>query len=92
MVNQSVINAYKSRYTQAQLETALDAALADHASGIVVTQVTFEGGGSSGRPITGDPSYLIEHLQTALEQIADPDKVNQPNSTSFDLSKRAFGT
>lgn len=92
MVNQSVVAAYKSRYTLAQLQTALDAALADHASGVQVTQVTYEGGGASGQRISGDPGYLIEHLQAAIEQLEDADNTNRPTSTVFDLSRRQFGT
>lgn len=91
-VNQTVIRAYVQRYTRAQIETALDSALADHAAGVAVTNVTFEGGGASGQRISGDPGYLIEHLQAALDYLDDPASANRPQSTSFDLSRRAWGT
>lgn len=92
VVNQSVVRAYLQRYTRAQIETALDSALADHASGVAVTNVTFEGGGASGQRISGDPGYLIEHLQAAIDQLDDPDAASRPSSTSIDLSRRAWGT
>lgn len=91
-VNQTVVRAYLQRYTRTQIETALDSALADHASGVAVTNVTFEGGGASGQRISGDPGYLVEHLQAALDQLDDPESANRPMSTSFDLSKRTWGT
>lgn len=91
-VNQTVVRAYLTRYTRTQIETALDSALADHASGIAVTNVTFEGGGASGQRITGDPGYLIEILQSCIDQLDDPASANRPASTSFDLSKRPWGT
>lgn len=90
--NQSVVKALKATYTQAQLETARATAAADVLAGVQVTQVTFEGGGASGRPISGDPGWVLEHIQEALDQLDDPNRETTPNSTSFDLSKRTFGT
>jgi hypothetical protein len=91
-VNTIVVKALKETYTRAQLEEARAAAMADILAGVQITQVTFEGGGATGRPISGDPAWLIEHLQSALDQITDPDLSAQPTSAFFDLSKRQFGT
>lgn len=90
--NQSVVDAYVRIYSEEQITTALTQALADHAAGVQITQVSFEGGNASGRPISGDPSYLVEILETALKQIDDTTLKNQPQSGFMDLSKRSFGT
>jgi hypothetical protein len=74
MVNEIVVKAYLRRYTKAQIEAALDAALANHASGVVVTSLSFEGGASSGA-LTGDTETLIETLTACLEAI-DEDEDN----------------
>ena len=91
-VNQLVVKALKETYTVEQLETARADAAADVLAGVQVTQVTFEGGGASGRPISGDPGYVLEHVQSALDQLADTTLSAQPSSAYFDLSKRTFGT
>jgi hypothetical protein len=91
-VNTLVVKAYTQAYTRAQLEEARAAALADISAGVQITQVTFEGGGASGRPISGDPAWLLEHLQTALDQLDDDTLAAQPSSAFFDLSKRPWGT
>ena len=66
-VSRSVIEAYKRRYSKAQVETALDQALADRASGVAVTQVNFQDGGGSGQAIGGDPNEVIEILEAVLK-------------------------
>jgi hypothetical protein len=91
-VNNLVVKALKETYTKAQLETARATAAADVLAGVQITQVTFEGGGASGRPISGDPSWVLEHIQSAIDQLADPELSGQANSAYFDLSKRPFGT
>jgi len=91
-VNTLVVKALKATYTFEQLTTARATALADMLAGVQITQVTFEGGGASGRPISGDPAYLLEHLQSALDQIEDSTLADQPSCAYFDLSKRQFGT
>ena len=90
--NISVVKAYASRYSETQLNTALDKALDDHSSGVQMTQVTFEGGGANARPISGNPDYLIELLQAAIEYLADPTIYDTPPGAAFDLSKRPFST
>lgn len=65
MASQTVINAYLRRYSQAQIEAALDKALANLASGVVVTSMNFEGGGASGQ-IAGSTEALIEILEECL--------------------------
>lgn len=91
-VNQYVVKALKETYTKAQLEEARATAAADILAGVQITQVTFEGGGATGRPISGDPAYVIEHVQAAIDQLADENLEAQPSCASFDLSKRPFGT
>jgi hypothetical protein len=91
-VNQLVVKALTQTYTRAQLETARATAAADVLAGVQVTQVNFEGGGASGRPISGDPSYVLEHIQSAIDQMDDATLAAQPSCAYFDLSKRTFGT
>jgi hypothetical protein len=66
-VSRSVIDAYKRRFTRAQLETTLDKALEDRASGVQVTQVNFQDGGGSGQMIGGDPNEVIEIIEAVLK-------------------------
>lgn len=91
-VNQLVVKALKETYSRDQLEAARSTAVADVLSGVQITQVTFEGGNASGRPITGDPSFILEHIQSAIDQMDDETLAAQPSCSSFDLSKRPFGT
>jgi hypothetical protein len=91
-VNTLVVKSLKETYTRAQLVAARTQAAADILAGVQITQVTFEGGGASGRPLSGDPSYVLEHIQSAIDQLDDPDLSSQPSSAYFDLSKRPFGT
>lgn len=65
MVNPVVVNAYLARYTREQIEAALDKALANHASGVVVTSLNFEGASSSG-VLTGNTENLIETFTACL--------------------------
>jgi len=91
-VNQLVVKALKETYTRTQLADARAQAAADILAGVQITQISFEGGGATGRPISGDPAYVLEHIQSAIDQLEDPDLINQPSSAYFDLSKRQFGT
>lgn len=90
--NSVVVKALVATYSQAQLEAARATAAADLLAGVQITQVTFEGGGASGRPISGDPAYVLEHIQAALDQIEDESLPTQPTCAFMDLSKRPFGT
>lgn len=91
-VNQLVVKALRETYSRAQLVVARGTAAADVLAGVQVTQVNFEGGGASGRPISGEPGYVLEHIQAAIDQLDDTDLNAQPSCAYFDLSKRAFGT
>lgn len=91
-VNALVVKSLTLTYTRTQLETARATAAADILSGVQVTQVNFEGGGASGRPISGDPAYVLEHIQSALDTLDDPDLPGRPSSAFIDLSRRTFGT
>lgn len=68
-VSRTVIDAYIRCYSKSQLEDALRIALHDRATGVLVTQVSFQDGGGSGTPISGDPNEIIEILELALKQI-----------------------
>ncbi|MFT3992152.1 MAG: hypothetical protein QM680_12155 [Luteolibacter sp.] len=68
-VSQIVVDAYVLRYSKAQMEAALDQALADRAAGVQVTQINFESGGGAGQMIGGDPNEVIEILTLALRQL-----------------------
>jgi hypothetical protein len=91
-VNQLVVKSLIASYQKEELEAARLQATADFLSGIQITQVNFEGGGATGRPISGDPAHVLEHVQAALDQIEDENLASQPSSSYFDLSKRQFGT
>jgi len=91
-VNALVVKSLIQTYSLTQLESARATAAADVLAGVQITQVTFEGGGASGRPISGDPAYVLEHIQAAIDRIQDPSIAGQPSSASFDLSKRPWGT
>lgn len=70
MANPVIVNAYLARYTQQQIETALDKALKNFESGVVVTSLSFEGGASSGA-VTGKTEEIIETLTACLQCLAD---------------------
>jgi hypothetical protein len=77
-VSRTVISAYRRCYSVAQLEEALRVALNDRAAGVLVTQVSFQEGGGSGTPISGDPNEIIEILEITLQQIESGAKSNAP--------------
>lgn len=67
-----VIRAYLRRYSRKQIETALDQALKDHAAGVRITSLSFEGGSSSGT-MTATPEHIIELMTECLE-LLDADR------------------
>jgi hypothetical protein len=92
-VSETVIAAYRRLYTRAQLEAALAKALADRASGVLVTQVSFQDGGGSGVPISGNPNELIETLEVALQQLDETRAAGPPPlSTAVNFSLRRSET
>jgi hypothetical protein len=68
-VSQNVIDAYLRLYTREQIESALREALADRASGVQVTQASFQDGGGSGVVIPGDPNEVIVILELCLKTL-----------------------
>lgn len=68
MIKPAVIRAYLTRYTRAQIEAALDQALSDHASGVRLTSISFEGGASSGQ-MTATPEAIIELMTECLDAL-----------------------
>lgn len=70
-VSRTVIAAYKSTYTLAELKGMLKTALEERASGVLVTQVNFQDGGGSGQAMVTDPNEMIEILQIAISEIED---------------------
>ena len=91
-VNTLVVKSLTQTYSLAELQSARATAAADVLAGVQITQVTFEGGGASGRPISGDPSWVLEHIQSAIDLMEDPSIATVPTSSSIDLSKRPWGT
>jgi hypothetical protein len=68
VANPSVIRAYLRTYSESQLEEILQQALRDHAAGVRITSVSFEGGSSSGT-MTGTPHQLIEDMMACLDAL-----------------------
>lgn len=68
MASPIIVNAYLARYTRSQIETALDKALANHAAGVVVTSLSFDGGGSAGE-LAGSTEALIETFSECLRAL-----------------------
>lgn len=68
-VSPVLIRALIRRYTQAQIETALDNALSDHLAGVTITSTSFGDGQTSGQ-INGKPLEVIALCEAALQTIA----------------------
>jgi hypothetical protein len=81
MVNPVIVNAYLTRYSRAQIEAALDKALANHASGVMVTSLSFEGGASSGQ-LTGTTEMLVETFSECL-RLLDAGETAAPARQAF---------
>jgi hypothetical protein len=81
MVNPTIVNAYLARYSRAQIEAALDKALANHANGVMVTSLSFEGGSSSGQ-MTGNTENLIETFTECL-RVLDSGETTAPERQAF---------
>ena len=90
-VNATVVKALKATYTREQLVTKRAEAAAEVFAGVQVTQVTFEGGGASGRP-TLTPQEVLELIQAVIDAYDDEGAETRPNSAFVDLSQRAWGT
>ena len=91
-VSRTVIDAYIRCYSEAQLEEALRVALNDRAAGVMVTQVSFQDGGGSGTPITGDPNEIIEILELALRKIDDGENHAPPLTAAVNFHTRRYQT
>lgn len=93
MAQQDVVAAYVRLYTIAQLEAALQKALAAHSAGVTITSITFEGGGHQGQA-NGRPEDIIATLLAAIEAkeaIASGD--GAPSHVShWDFSNQPLGT
>ena len=68
-VSQLVIDGYKLLCSKSEIETALRAALADRAAGVVTTSIHIGDAGGNGQMIAGDPNEIAETLVLALKQI-----------------------
>jgi hypothetical protein len=90
-VNATVVRLIKETYTRAELVTKRAAIAAEILAGVQVSQVTFEGGGASGRP-TMTPAEIGEIIQAAIDLHDDEDSLAKPRSASIDLSQRCWGT
>jgi hypothetical protein len=94
-VSRTVISAYRRCYSVPQLEEALRVALHDRATGVLVTQVSFQDGAGSGTPITGDPNEIIEILELTLQQIesgAEPNAAPPPMTAPINFNRRRSET
>ncbi len=92
-INLNIVKALRLTYpTVEALEALRVTAAADLLAGVQITNITFEGGGASGRPIAQEPGYLLEHIQAAIDEITDDTLINRPQSASMDLSRRSWGT
>lgn len=92
-VSQLVLSAYLRIYTRSQIEQALAAALADRAAGVVMTQVSFQDGGGSGQPISGNPNEIIETMELCLRQLDGEASTGPPPlSTAVNFSLRRSET
>lgn len=74
-VSRTVIAAYKSAYTLAELRAMLKTALDERASGVTVTQVNFQEGGGTGQVMASDPNEMIEILQIAISELEAGDSL-----------------
>jgi hypothetical protein len=83
-----VSRAYARLYNRPTLEKALKDALADYASGKLMTSISFEGE-SSGAAVRGDPRQIIADLEAALDLL---DGVGAPSITASDFSRRIFAS
>ena len=90
-VDPMIVAAYRRRYSTEEMEAALDQALSDHASGVTITSVSFEGGGSSGQ-INGKPEVLISILETALQAEAGDDTTDETRAPLVNFGSRQIGT
>lgn len=91
-VSSIVISAYARRFSREQIETALDIALADRASGVLVTQASFQDGSGSGQIISGDPNEVIEILELVLRQLDAPDSPPPGLVSAVDFRSRRAET
>jgi len=66
--NQNVINAYLRIYTRPQIQSALSAALADHAAGVKITSHSWDGT-NTGAQISGQTEDIIETLEACLQAL-----------------------
>lgn len=83
------VEAYCLRYSKEQIETALDRALNDRASGVTITEVSYEGGSTRG-VISGEPSYLIAVLNACLKRLGGV--AGDAPTTFLDFSRTRLGT
>lgn len=91
MDSDAIIRAYCRLYSKAQLEEALREALANFSSGVVVTNVSWEGG-STGGQLSGKSEELIPILEACLERKENPTAVVAKDDLYYDFSARRTGT
>lgn len=92
-VSRTIIAAYKRCYSEAELLAALRIALNDRASGVALTQVSFQDGGGSGQVISGDPNEVIEILELCLQELAVGASIGpQPLAAGANFSTRRSET
>lgn len=91
-ISRTIIAAYKRCYTSPELLAALKIALNDRATGVQLTQISFQDGGGSGQIIAGDPNEVIEILELCLQELADVTQGPQPLAAGVNFSTRRSET
>lgn len=81
-VSRTVIAAYRSAYTLAELRAMLKTALEERASGVHVTQINFQDGGGSGQVMPTDPNEMIEILQIVISELESGESLGPPPMAS----------
>jgi len=93
MAFDDTVESYLRLYNREQIEEALSVALGNHASGVTVTTVSYEGRNTTGQ-INGSTDVLIAILNTCLKllDLGWPD-VPPPSSTDhWDFHRVRLGT
>ena len=89
-----IVDAYLRIYSRAEIEAALRAALENHASGVTITSLSHEGGGSSGL-LNGKTEDIIAILEACLARLdAEDDDGSEESSpvSHWNFARTRVGT
>ena len=93
MAFDDTVEAYLRLYSQEQIEQALAVALNNHASGVTITTVSYEGQNTTGQ-INGSTDQIISVLNACMKRLDagyPNDQVDQPVA-HWDFSRQILGT